>query len=101
LQSTVTSQLPGRLSAKGIQECRADTGRRRGIRCANGRFYPPKGGWSQINTYEVLLNEEEPEDVANTGDEASTVSTSIQCVLGAQTGEGDVIEGGRASLKRS
>lgn len=97
MQSTVTSQLPGRLSAKGIQECRAGTSRRRGIRCANGRFYPPKGGWSQTDTYEVLLNEEEPENTDNTGDEASTVSTSIQCVPGARTGEKKVTEGGRLS----
>ena len=81
LQSTVTSQLPGRLSAKGLQQRRANSNRRLGVRCTNGRFYPPGGSWSEDDTYEVLLNEEDAsDDRDDVPNEGSEVSTSIQCV---------------------
>lgn len=57
LQSTVSSQLPGRMRAKGLQ-LRLPNGRVRAVRLDKGRFWPPEGGWAADVCYDVVLQDE-------------------------------------------
>lgn len=76
MQSTVTSQLPGNLKAKGLNQRQPATGRLQAVRLHNGRFGPPKDGWSTTVPYDIVVDDtsapaDAPPDWATEGPDSS------------------------------